>query len=350
MSLTIEQRVEIILLCGREGATNRSVAETFNSKHEGMNVSHTAVGRLLAKFKEIGSVHDKERSGRPRVSDETRTAILDKIEQSPKKSVRRSSCEINVPRSTMQKILKEEHFHPYKLQILHKLHEDDPDRRMEMSTWFKNRLDKDPDMVHRKVLFSDEANFYLNGEVNKQNCRYYARENPHWMQPTKEHSSAKLMVWCGLWRDHVLGPFFFDSTVDGNKYLKMLQEELIPQLNSIGEGRPEWFMQDGAPPHYALIVRDWLDKNFVHWIGRRGTVEWAARSPDLTPMDYFFWGYVKHLVYSVRMNDLDHLRTRIRDACQEINGDSDLLNRVFDNFHHRLNLCVAAGGQHFEHL
>ena len=122
MSLTIEQRVEIILLCGREGATNR-----FNSKHEAVNVSHT----------------------------------------------------------------------------------------------------------------TDEANFYLNGEVNKQNCRYYASENPHWMQPTKEHGSAKLMVWCGQWRDHVLGPSFFDSMLDGNKYLRMLQEELIPQLNSIGEGWPE---------------------------------------------------------------------------------------------------------------
>ena len=67
-------------------------------------------------------------------------------------------------------------------------------------------------------------------------------------------------------------------------------------------------------------------------------------------MDYFFWGYAKHLVYSVRMNDPDPLRIRIRDACQEIVGDSDFLNRVFHNFHHRLNLCVAAGGQHFEHL
>ena len=143
MSLTIEHRIEIILLCGREGATNRSVAETFNSKHEGMNVSQSSVGRLLLKFKETGSVHDKERSGRPRISDETRTAILDKVEQSPKKSVRRSSREINVPRSTMQKIVKEEHFHPYKLQILQMLHEDDSDRRVEMTTWFKNQLDED---------------------------------------------------------------------------------------------------------------------------------------------------------------------------------------------------------------
>ena len=64
MSLIIEERIEIILLCGQIGATTRSVAESFNSSQEGMNISHTTVGRLLTKFKETGSVHDRERSGR----------------------------------------------------------------------------------------------------------------------------------------------------------------------------------------------------------------------------------------------------------------------------------------------
>ena len=56
MTLTIEERIEIILLCGQIGATNRSVAESFNSSHEGVNIGHTTVGRLLTKFKETGSV------------------------------------------------------------------------------------------------------------------------------------------------------------------------------------------------------------------------------------------------------------------------------------------------------
>ena len=33
------------------------------------------------------------------------------------------------------------------------------------------------------------------------------------------------------------------------------------------------WQQDGAPPHYGQIVRDFLDDTFVEWIGRRGTVE-----------------------------------------------------------------------------
>ena len=350
MSLTIEERIQIILLCGQIGATNRSVAESFNSSHERVNISHTTVGRLLTKFKETGSVHDRERSGRPTIAIENREVIINKIIQSPKKSVRRSSREISIPRSTIQKVLNAEHFHPYKIQILHKLYEDDPDRRLEMAMWFKDQLAEDPEMVHKKICFSDEANFYLNGEVNRQNCRYYARENPNWMHSTKEHSVAKMMVWCGLWRDHVLGPSFFNSMVTGENYLQMLKEDFIPQLNFIGEGRPDYFMQDGAPSHYAAAVRHWLDENFEHWIGRRGTIEWAPRSPDLNPMDYYFWGHLKQLVYAVRIEDIDHLRSRIRDACQKINGDQQLLNRVYNNFHHRIDLCMTSSGEHFEHL
>ena len=133
MPLTTEQRVEIILLSGRDGATNRSVAEQFNRNHPHENVSHTSVGRLINKFRETGSVVDKKRSGRPGLSAETRAQVLEKIASSPRKSVRRASSEIGVPRSTMQKVLKVEKFHPYKLQILHKLYEDDSDRRLEIA-------------------------------------------------------------------------------------------------------------------------------------------------------------------------------------------------------------------------
>jgi hypothetical protein len=50
-----------------------------------------------------------------------------------------------------------------------------------------------------------------------------------------------------------------------------------------------WFQHDGAPPHYYRRVRQYLDKwRGDHWIGRGGSVAWPARSPDLTPLDFFF--------------------------------------------------------------
>ena len=150
-------RVEIILLSGRNDATNRSVAEQFNRNHPHQKVSHTSVGRLITKFRETGSVVDKKRIGR-----------LERIASSPRKSVQRASSEIGVPRLKMQKVLKSEKFHLYNLQILHKLFEDDSDKGLEMAVWFQGQLEEDPDFFSRNMLFSDEANFYISGDVNRQ--------------------------------------------------------------------------------------------------------------------------------------------------------------------------------------
>ena len=85
------------------------------------------------------------------------------------------------------------------------------------------------------------------------------------------------------WMEHVMG----------ETYLNMLRDKLMPQIERLGEELPDWFQQDGAPSHYATTVRDWLNGTFPHWIGRRGHVEWYPRSPDLSPLDFFFWGMLK---------------------------------------------------------
>ncbi|GBN98620.1 hypothetical protein AVEN_272953-1 [Araneus ventricosus] len=76
--------------------------------------------------------------------------------------------------------------------------------------------------------------------------------------------------------------------------LDMLQLYAVPQF-------PEGVIcqQDGAPPHYGNIVREFLDATFPQrWIGRGAAMAWPPRSPDITPLDFYVWGYVKQHVYS----------------------------------------------------
>ncbi|GFY19335.1 hypothetical protein TNCV_4127221 [Trichonephila clavipes] len=49
-----------------------------------------------------------------------------------------------------------------------------------------------------RILFSDEAHFWLNGYVNKQNCRIWSEANPQVYVQTPLHPE-KLTVWCALW-------------------------------------------------------------------------------------------------------------------------------------------------------
>ena len=90
----------------------------------------------------------------------------------------------------------------------------------------------------------------------------------------------------------VYGTFFFaEATVTGPVYLDVLEQFLEPQLLTDGILDTVVFQQDGALYHYAIIVRDYLERRFPgRWVGRGGTQPWAARPPDLTPLDFFLPG------------------------------------------------------------
>ncbi|CAF3410413.1 unnamed protein product [Rotaria socialis] len=108
-------------------------------------------------------------------------------------------------------------------------------------------------------------------------------------------------------------------------------------------------MQDGAPAHYTSNVRNWLEKHFpARWIGRRGAIEWPARSPDLTPTDFFLWGYLKDIVYKSKPRTLCDLKQSIISAFSAL--DSDLCKKVCESVPERLQRCVDANGHQFEHL
>ncbi|GFX05640.1 uncharacterized protein TNCV_3435441 [Trichonephila clavipes] len=61
----------------------------------------------------------------------------------------------------------------------------------------------DEEIVFQRILFSDEAHFWLNGYVNKQNCRIWSEANPQVYVETPLHPE-KLTVWCALWAGGIL--------------------------------------------------------------------------------------------------------------------------------------------------
>jgi hypothetical protein len=80
------------------------------------------------------------------------------------------------------------------------------------------------------------------------------------------------------------------------------------------------FQQDGDPPHWGRIVRDNLDATFPNrLLGRDGPLAWPPRFPDITPIDFFLWGYVKDKVYATMVTGVEDLKTRIRDVITIIN-------------------------------
>jgi hypothetical protein len=72
---------------------------------------------------------------------------------------------------------------------------------------------------------------------------------------------------------------------------------------------------------------------------------WPPRSPDLTPCDFFLWGYIKDNVYVPPLpTTLDELTERINSV------DRDMLQLVWEEFSYRLDVVRAAGGGHIERV
>ncbi|GFY15235.1 putative transposable element [Trichonephila clavipes] len=76
--------------------------------------------------------------------------------------------------------------------------------------WVQNEIVVVPDF-QKRILFSDEAHFWLNGYVNKQNCRIWSEANPQVYVETPLHPE-KLTVWCALWAGGIIGPYFFKTS------------------------------------------------------------------------------------------------------------------------------------------
>ncbi|GFU47769.1 hypothetical protein TNCV_4465171 [Trichonephila clavipes] len=77
------------------------------------------------------------------------------------------------------------------------IHQNDHQARRRFVEWAQNEIAVVPDF-HKRILFSDEAHFWLNGYVNKQNCRIWSEANPQVYVETPLHPE-KLTVSCALW-------------------------------------------------------------------------------------------------------------------------------------------------------
>ncbi|GFY23620.1 transposable element tcb2 transposase [Trichonephila clavipes] len=104
-----------------------------------------------------------------------------------------------------------------------------------------------------------------------------------------------------------------------------------------------WFQQDGATCHTAHATIDLLKDTFGdRLISRFGPVNWPSRSCDLTPLDYFLWGYVKSLVYADKPQTLDHLEDNIPCVIDDIRPQ--MLEKVIENWTSRLDYIRVSRG------
>jgi len=75
---------------------------------------------------------------------------------------------------------------------------------------------------------------------------------------------------------------------------------------------------------------------------------WPPRSPNLTPPDYFLWGYLKGRVYQNKPQTIDALKTNITKEILAVTAD--ILAQTFQNMARWVQSCLDANGGHFQHI
>lgn len=329
----------------------RKFCAHYNLRHRNEAPSIQLIRKWIQKFEETGSTMNQPRCGRPRTSRDAEhiERVRTSVRKQPNLSTRKRSSVLNVPRTSLIRILhKDLHFHPYKIQMVQELKPQDRAHRLQFAN---DMLEKFTNF--NNIFFSDEAHFHLNGHVNRQNCRYWSDTNPK-LKHQKPLHSPKVTVWAALSARGIIGPYFYEDqrghavTVNTERYIAMLRNFFTPALQNFnGFNQRSWFQQDGATCHTSndslIAVREIFGQKLI---SKRGDINWPPRSPDLSPMDFFLWGYLKSKVFNTNPASLEELKERISEEMQNISQNT--YKAVIENFCSRLQQCRDEQGSHMD--
>ncbi|GFX64161.1 uncharacterized protein TNCV_1507781 [Trichonephila clavipes] len=159
---------------------------------------------LVQRFRDTESVADRMRPGRASLGKTKMADVETTLQRSPMK---RPSVYINIITAFISLRNSDERYAWLHCQVIYSqfglaIHQNDHQARRRFVEWAQNEIAVVPDF-HKRILFSDEAHFWLNGYVNKQNCRIWSEANPQVCVETPLHPE-KLTVWCALWAVGIL--------------------------------------------------------------------------------------------------------------------------------------------------
>ena len=350
--ISFEDRISIIKCYYANGESPTAALRKFKSDHGLIKDPFTthSITRLVDKFETTGSILDQEKSGRPSLQGKRCAAVENALQHNVSElgcsSSRKISDETDIPHTSVYRILRNKlGLFPYKFTMLQELKSTDVPLRLHFAKWFLNNQE-----MLDNILWSDECHFYINGTINTKNCVIWSAHNPKAYRTIPLHSQ-KVTVWMGVSKHFTVHPFFFHESVNGERYLAMLDDHLLPELRRNRKVRSTIFMQDGAAPHISGGVKEFLLQHFGNdrIISRHFPHFWPPRSPDLNPCDYWLWGHMQAIVYHQNPpGTKEELICRIREAAANIPRETTAA--AIDNLVCRLEAVVQENGGHIEHL
>lgn len=230
---TPQERAFMVSSYMRTHSYQRTI-QMFQRRFQNRNVpSKSTISRNVRKYSTHGTSRNlnQGRSGRLRTarSGQNIATVRGALRANPRSSCRRNIAP-HISRASFNRIVRLDlQWHPYRIQERFALRPGDPIRRMAYAQWMVNR----PPRFCNNIIVSDEASFRMNGHVNTWNLRCYAarRQPPRNFTYDVPDIRQSLNVWVGITGDnHIIGPFFIRGNVNGNTYLNLINNQVVPEL------------------------------------------------------------------------------------------------------------------------
>lgn len=350
---THAEKADMHFIYGAAGGNGRLALRMYRERFPRREVpDYRYFATLHTRLRDTGSFNvNRGNAGRGRHPQEDR--IVEYFEQHPRTSTRAAAQRLGLRNhTTVWRAVHRQQLHPYHFQRVQGLMPRDFEPRMLFCQWLmqQERIQRG---FSKRILFTDEVNFCRDGAFNLHNNHYWAANNPSVIHPNSHQHRFSVNVWAGIIGNNLIGPYLLPSPLTGHAYTIFLREVLPGLLEDVPleTRRRMWFQHDGAPAHYFGETRLFLNNQFQNrWIGRGGPVAWPARSPDLTPLDFFLWGTMKDLVYATPVESEQDLVGRIVDSAGRITEMPGVFQSVRRSLADRCRKCVEVHGGHFEQL
>lgn len=345
---------DILNLFYIHGECNRITERTcrrFNETYPHLPIMNKAkFKRMEENFIQFGSIRKVKRIRQKQVVDveNNEVNVLANFEHNPHGSIRSCAKDSGLSYYGVQAILKKHKMHPFSLEFVQQLLPGDNLRRINFCEGMLVKIQEDRNFLKR-IIWTDEAKFDREGIVNRRNWHYWAAENPHFKRSISSQYKFSFNVFC-LVMDNQVKFQIYNEPLTSLKYLEILRTTVSDFLDDLplNVRQNAWYQLDGAPAHSTNEVYHELTETFQdRWYGRNGPWLWPARSPDLTPLDFFVWGTIKNQVYRNAIETKEELLNKVRNAFQLL-PEYQIQKACTTEINNRLLNCLRQNGGHFE--
>lgn len=158
--------------------------------------------------------------------------MLAAVSVNPHVSIRSIEKLTTISKTSIHRFLQNNKFHPYKTSLVQHLKLSDSQRRLTFIASVAQFYESDNDIMN-KIMWTDESRFNNNGIMNRHNFRYWSDKNPNWVSEVHHQIRWGTNVWCGILNGKIIGPYFYDGILNGQRYLDFLQNNLPSLLEDV---------------------------------------------------------------------------------------------------------------------